>query len=433
VQVLVLGADGRAHALAWTLDNSASVDDVIAAPGNPGIAAMGKRCVPVDANDPAAVARLAGELAADLVVVSPEEPLVHGVADALRAHGVLVLGPGADGARLEGSKAWMKAVLAEAGVPTARHAAFTADQQDEALAFLDRLPGFYVVKTDGLAAGKGVTVTESLDDARDAVRAYLSGHAFGDAGRTCVIEEGLTGPELSLLVVCNGTTDGWPLAPAQDFKRIGDGDRGPNTGGMGAYSPVPLAGADVVDEVMRRAVRPTLHALAARDISYRGVLYAGLMLTPEGLNVLEYNVRFGDPEAQAVLPRFASDFGQLCHDAAAGRSDLEVRFREDACVTVVLATEGYPESPRKGDFIDGIDAAEELPGVTVFHAGTKQADGGRVMTAGGRVLDVAAVAPTLEEARGRAYEAAGRVSWPGVQYRRDIAAAAVESVGKEPA
>jgi phosphoribosylamine---glycine ligase len=433
VDVLVLGADGRAHALAWTLDNSASVDDVIAAPGNPGIAAMGKRCVPVDANDPAAVARLAGELAPDLVVVSPEEPLVHGVADALRAHGVLVLGPGADGARLEGSKAWMKAVLAEAGVPTARHAAFTADQEDEALAFLDRLPGLYVVKTDGLAAGKGVTVTESLDEARDAVRSYLSGHAFGDAGRTCVIEEGLTGPELSLLVVCNGTTDGWPLAPAQDFKRIGDGDRGPNTGGMGAYSPVPMAGPDVVSEVMQRAVGPTLHALAARDISYRGVLYAGLMLTPEGVKVLEYNVRFGDPEAQAVLPRLASDFGQLCHDAAAGRSDLEVRFREDACVTVVLATEGYPASPRQGDFIDGIDAAEELPGVTVFHAGTKQADAGRVITAGGRVLDVTAVAPTLEEARGRAYEAAGRISWPGVQYRRDIAAAAVESVRKEPA
>jgi phosphoribosylamine---glycine ligase len=433
VEVLVLGADGRAHALAWALDNSASVQDVMAAPGNPGIAAMGKRCVPVDANDPSAVARLAGELAPELVVVSPEEPLVHGVADALRAHGVLVLGPGADGARLEGSKAWMKAVLAEAGVPTAGHAAFTADQEDEALAFLDRLPGFYVVKTDGLAAGKGVVVTESRDEARDAVRAYLSGHAFGDAGRTCVIEEGLTGPELSLLVVCNGTTDGWPLAPAQDFKRIGDNDRGPNTGGMGAYSPVPLAGADVVDEVMQHAVGPTLHALAARDISYRGVLYAGLMLTPDGVKVLEYNVRFGDPEAQVVLPRFASDFGRLCYDAAAGRADLDVRFHEDACVTVVLATEGYPASPRKGDFIEGIDAAEELPGVTVFHAGTKQADGSRVMTAGGRVLDVTALAPTLAEARERAYGAAGRISWPGVQYRRDIAAAAVESVGKEPA
>jgi phosphoribosylamine--glycine ligase len=432
VRVLVLGADGRAHALAWALENSASVDDVVAAPGNPGIAAMGKRCVPVDANDPAAVARLTAEIAPDLVVVSPEEPLVHGVADAVRAHGTLVFGPGADGARLEGSKAWMKSVLAEAGVPTARHAAFTADQEEEALAFLERLPGFYVVKTDGLAAGKGVIVTESVEEAREAVRADLSGRAFGDAGRTVVIEEGLTGPELSLLVVCNGTTEGLPLAPAQDFKRIGDGDRGPNTGGMGAYSPVPIAGPDVVAEVMERAVGPTLHALAARDIRYHGVLYAGLMLTPEGLKVLEYNVRFGDPEVQAVVPRLASDFGQLCHDAAAGRTALDARFRDDACVTVVLATEGYPASPRKGDFIDGVDAAEQLPGVTVFHAATKQADG-RLMTAGGRVLDVTALAPTLAEARARAYEAAARISWPGVQYRRDIAAAAVDSMGKEPA
>jgi phosphoribosylamine--glycine ligase len=201
---------------------------------------------------------------------------------------------------------------------------------------------------------------------------------------------------------------------------------------MGAYSPVPVAGPDVVAEVMERAVGPTLHALEARDITYRGVLYAGLMLTPEGLKVLEYNVRFGDPEAQAVLPRLASDFGRLCHDAAAGRADLDTRFREDACVTVVLATEGYPATPRKGDFIEGIDAAEELPGVTVFHAGTKQVDS-RVMTAGGRVLDVTAVAPTLAEARDRAYEAAGRISWPGMQYRRDIGAAAVESEGKESA
>jgi len=431
VRVLVVGADGRAHALAWALDNSASVDDVVAAPGNPGIAAMGNRCVPIDANDPAAVARLADEVGPELVVVSAEEPLVHGVADAVRARGTLVFGPGADGARLEGSKAWMKAVLAEAGVPTARHASFTADQEEEALAFVERLPGFYVVKTDGLAGGKGVIVTESLDEARDAVRSYLSGHAFGDAGRTCVIEEGLTGPELSMLVVCNGTTDGRPLAPAQDFKRIGDGDRGPNTGGMGAYSPVPVAGQEVVDEVMERAVRPTLHALAARDIAYRGVLYAGLMLTPDGVKVLEYNVRFGDPEAQVVLPRLASDFAELCRDAAAGRAGRDARFREDACVTVVLATEGYPASPRQGDIIEGLDDAEQLPGVTVFHAGTKPMDG-QLMTAGGRVLDVTAVARTLAEARRRAYEAAGRISWPGVQYRRDIAAAAVESLGKEP-
>jgi phosphoribosylamine--glycine ligase len=431
VRVLVIGSEGRAHALAWALDNSASADEVVAAPGNPGIAAMGIRCVPVDTNDPAAVTHVAEDIAPDLVVISAEEPLVRGVADALRAHGMLVFGPGADGARLEGSKAWMKGVLAEAGVPTARHASFTADQEDEALAFLERLPGFYVVKTDGLAAGKGVIVTESIADARDAVRADLSGHAFGDAGRTVVIEEGLTGPELSLLVVCNGTLEGVPLAPAQDFKRIGDGDTGPNTGGMGAYSPVPAAGAEVVDEVMERAVRPTLRALAARDIRYHGVLYAGLMLTADGVRVLEYNVRFGDPEAQVVLPRLASDFARLCQDAATGHDDMDARFGDDACVTVVLATEGYPSSPRKGDVIEGVDAAEQLSGVTVFHAGTKAVDG-RLITAGGRVFDVTAVAPTLAEARSRAYDAASRISWPGVQYRRDIAAAAVDSVGKEP-
>src|SRR5262249_34262779 len=263
VRALVLGSDGRAHALAWALDNSASVDEVVAGPGNPGIAAMGERCVPVDANDPADVVRLAGEVEPDVVVVSAEEPLVHGVADALRSHGTLVFGPGADGARLEGSKAWMKAVLAEAGVPTARHAAFTADQEVEALAFLERLPGFYVVKTDGLAAGKGVIVTESIDEARDAVGAYRSGQARGAGGGTWVIEEGLTAPALSLLAVCNATTEGRPLEPAEDFKRIGDGDRGPNTGGMGACAPGPIAGAEVVAEVMEHAVTPTLHALAA--------------------------------------------------------------------------------------------------------------------------------------------------------------------------
>ncbi len=392
-----------------------------AAPGNPGIARMGLECVPVDPIDAEDVAQLADDLDVDLVVVSPEEPLVRGVADAVDARGRVVFGPPAAGARLEGSKAWMKEVLARAGVPTAHYAAFSVGDEDAALAFLDTLPGLYVVKTDGLAAGKGVIVTESIDDARDAVRRYLSGEAFGDAGRTLVIEEGLTGPELSLLVVCNGH-DGRPLAPAQDFKRIGDSDTGPNTGGMGAYSPVPFVGSDVVDEVMETAVRPTLATLAAQGIDYRGVLYAGLMLTPDGPKVLEYNVRFGDPEAQAVLPRLTGDFARLCFDAASGH-DVAPRFSDDACVTVVLATEGYPAAPRPGDVIDGLAAAEELPGVTVFHAGTA-ARNGELVTAGGRVFDVSALAPTLAEARARAYEAAARITWPGVQYRRDIAEAA---------
>jgi phosphoribosylamine--glycine ligase len=431
VNILVLGSDGRAHALTWRIAASPSTESVACAPGNPGMATIAD-CHPVDANDPMAVAQLADDLDVDLVVVSAEEPLVRGVVDAIEARGITAFGPTADGARLEGSKAWMKEVLSDAGVPTARFASFSAGEEEKAHAFLDQLPGFYVVKTDGLAAGKGVFVTESIADARDAVRRYLSGDAFGDAGRTVVIEEGLTGPELSLLVVCNGTDDGWPLAPAQDFKRIGDGDTGPNTGGMGAYSPVPVAGPELVDKVMERSVRPTLRELARRGIAYKGVLYAGLMLTPSGPKMLEYNVRFGDPEAQVVIPRFAGDFARFCYDAATGRSDLDPTFVDDACVTIVLATEGYPATPRSGDEIVGIDAAEDVTGVTVFHAGTAERDG-RLVTAGGRVLAVTALAPTLAAARGAAYEAAGRISWPGVQFRRDIATEAAVQSGSEGA
>jgi phosphoribosylamine--glycine ligase len=313
-------------------------------------------------------------------------------------------------------------VLVAAGVPTARHATFTADDEAAALEFLETLPGFYVVKTDGLAAGKGVVVTESIEDARDAVRAYLSGSAFGDAGRTLVIEEGMRGPELSVLVVCTGDPDAArPLAPARDFKRIGDGDIGPNTGGMGAYSPVPIADDGVVDAVMADSVLPTLHELAARGIDYRGVLYAGLMLTPAGPKMLEYNVRFGDPETEVVVPRLTTDLGALCRAAAAGEKLPDITFRDDACVTVVLASEGYPADPRTGDAIDGLDAAAEVDGAIVFHAGTRR--DGVIRTAGGRVLAVSAVGETVEVARARAYEAVDRISWPGVQYRRDIAAA----------
>ena len=319
----------------------------------------------------------------------------------------------------------MKELLAGAGVPTAEHATFRADQEQEALAFLGTLDGLYVVKTDGLAAGKGVFVTESRGDAGDAVRRYLSGDAFGDAGRTVVIEEGLRGPELSLLVVCNGDPDGAvPLAPAQDFKRIGDGDTGPNTGGMGAYSPVPVAGPELVEQVMAVAVRPTLHALAARGAPYRGVLYAGLMLTADGPKVIEYNVRFGDPECQVVVPRLASDLGELCTAAARGAALPPVTFDDDACVTVVLASGGYPSAPATGERITGLDAVADQPDVVVFHAATARAPDGALVTAGGRVLDVTAWGATVAAARRRAYEAAAAITWPGMQYRRDIAAAA---------
>jgi phosphoribosylamine--glycine ligase len=379
MRVAVVGNGGREHALRWALGRTAEVVD-----------------------DPTA---------ADLVVIGPEQPLVEGLADALRAKGIAVFGPGADGARLEGSKAWMKEVLLAAGVPTARHGVFEA--LEPAVAFLRGLPGPYVVKTDGLAAGKGVLVTPSLEEAIDDVRAKL-------ARGKVVIEEGLAGRELSVLAVCDGRR-AVPLAPAQDFKRVGDGDTGPNTGGMGAYSPVPFAGPEVVEEVMEKAVLPTLHELTRRGIDYRGVLYAGLMLTAEGPKVLEYNVRFGDPEAQVVLPRFTGDLAALLASAAAGHLDeREVAFSDDACVTVVLAAAGYPGPPRTGDVIEGVADAEAAEGVIVFRAGVAEHDG-RLVTAGGRVLDVTAVAPTLAAARRRAYDAVGRIHWPGMHYRTDIA------------
>ncbi len=426
MNTLVVGGGGREHALAWALDRSPSVDAVVVAPGNPGMEAVA-RCVPVDPNDGEAVAALADEIDADLVVVGPEEPLVRGVVDAVTARGRCAFGPTAAAARLEGSKAWMKEVLAGAGVPTAMHGSFGAADEEAALSFLGTLDGLYVVKTDGLAAGKGVVVTESIDEAADAVRSYLSGEAFGDAGRRLVIEEGLRGPELSLLVVCNGDPDAAvPLAPAQDFKRIHDRDQGPNTGGMGAYSPVPIAGPEMVDQVMEVAVRPTLHTLQGEGIEYRGILYAGLMLTADGPKVIEYNVRFGDPETQVVLPRLATDLGELCVAAARGEA-VHASFVEDACVTVVLATEGYPGSTRTGDRIEGLDAAEEVEGVTVFHAGTARDAAGDVVTAGGRVLGVTATGPTIAAARTRAYDAASRISWPGMQLRHDIAATAANA------
>ncbi|HET8618379.1 MAG TPA: phosphoribosylamine--glycine ligase [Acidimicrobiales bacterium] len=402
MRVCVVGSGAREHALAHVLGRTA---EVVVTPGSPGI--------------PGSVATPPGEVEADLHVVGPEAPLVAGLADELRAAGRLVFGPGADGAHLEGSKAFMKELVSAAGVPTARYAAFT--EVEPALAFLRSLPGPWVTKTDGLAAGKGVLVTRKLAEAEDDVRAKLSGESFGDAGRTVVIEEGMTGPELSLLVVCDGER-GVSLAPAQDYKRVGDGDTGPNTGGMGAYSPVPAVGDDVVADVMDRFIGPTLAELRRRGIDYRGVLYAGLMLTAEGPKLVEYNVRFGDPEAQVVLPRLTSDLAELLAAAAAGdvTAAPPPAFAPDAAVTVVLASEGYPVAPRTGDVIEGI-AEAEAGGATVFCAGVAAGEDGRLVTAGGRVLAVTGYGPTVAAARDHAYRAAGRISWPGLHHRTDIA------------
>ncbi|MGI8777597.1 MAG: phosphoribosylamine--glycine ligase [Acidimicrobiales bacterium] len=406
MRVCVVGGGGREHALRNAL---AATAEVVVTPGNAGI--------------PGSVVAPPEEVEADLFVIGPEMPLVDGLADRLRARGALVFGPGADGARLEASKAWMKDVLGDAGVPTAGHATFT--EIEPAVAHLRTLAPPYVVKTDGLAAGKGVLVTESLAEAVEDVAAKLAGRSFGDAGRRVVIEEGLTGPELSMLCVCDGTRV-VPLAPAQDSKRLSDGDSGPNTGGMGAYSPVPLAGPQVVDAVVDSAVEPTLAALRARGIDYRGVLYAGLILTPDGPKVLEFNVRFGDPEAQVVLPRFAGDLAALLAEAAAGRLRTEPATRPDAAVTVVLAAEGYPTAARTGDAIGGLEAATAVPGVTVHCAGVQAGHAGSLMTAGGRVLQVTAMGTDLAEARARAYGAVSHVSWPGMQYRTDIARTAAD-------
>jgi phosphoribosylamine--glycine ligase len=424
-RVLIIGAGGREHALAWGVARSPLVDEVICAPGNPGMAQLGE-CLPVAPTDPVAVSELAAKLDAELVVVGPEDPLVAGVVDAVEASGRLAFGPRAAAARLEGSKAWMKDVLVAAGVSTARHASFVgADDAEAAFAFLDSLPGLYVVKTDGLAAGKGVIVTESLTEAREAARAYLSGAAFGDAGRTCVIEEGLTGPELSLFVLCDGR-NALVCTTAQDHKRAFDNDAGPNTGGMGAYAPVPFVADALIDDLMERAIRPTLRELAQRGAEYRGILYCGLMLTPEGPKVLEYNVRFGDPECQVVVPRFASDLYVHLRESAEGALATPIDVGGDAVVGVVLAAEGYPPAPaRKGDVVDGLDAASARDGVLVFHASTAFDDSGRVVTNGGRVLTVTARGPDVRAARDRAYAAAADISWPGVHYRRDIAAQAL--------
>ena len=427
MRVLVVGGGGREHALAWGLARSDSVDEVFVGPGNPGTATVATN-IALDAVDPAAVLRVARDKAIDLVVIGPEAPLVAGVADALRSEGIATFGPNADGARLEGSKAWMKEVLAAAGVPTAKHATFGAGDEDRALAHLQTMDGFYVVKTDGLAVGKGVVVTESIDEARDAVRSYLSGHAFGDAGRTLVIEEGLTGPELSLLVLCDGSLDGVALAPAQDFKRIGAGDTGANTGGMGAYSPVPFVSDELIESVMSGSVALTLGELKKRGIEYRGVLFAGIMLTPQGPKMLEYNVRFGDPECEAIVPRFASDLGLHLYEAATSRLTTKVEFTTDAAVTVVVAAEGYPASPRLGDRIDGLAEANAVEGVTVFHAGTRSKDTGEdgaVFTSGGRVLAVTGCGASINEARSLAYQAIDCLEWPGMTFRPDIAASAV--------
>ncbi|MEX0592771.1 MAG: phosphoribosylamine--glycine ligase, partial [Nitriliruptoraceae bacterium] len=409
---------GREHALAWRLASSASVERVSTAPGSPGTATLGATH-PVDVDDPASIANLAEQLQADLVVVGPEGPLVAGVVDALTEHEIPAFGPTSDGARIEGSKAFAKDVMITAGVPTAGYV--TTTDRDEAHQALDRFSPPYVVKADGLAAGKGVSICDELSDARTAIDDAMVRGRFGDAGARVVIEEFLDGPERSVFAVCDGT-HAVLLTPAQDYKRVGDGDIGPNTGGMGAYAPVPGFGPDDVAELGDTIFTPVLAELARRGQPYRGLLYAGLVDTTQGPKLLEFNARFGDPETQVILPLMASDLGELLDASARGSlSDVEVAWHDQAAVTVVMANRGYPTAPETGHAISGLDAVDALDGVVAFHAGTSR-EGGAIVASGGRVLAVTAVAESVIDARHRAYDAVGRITWDGVHHRSDIAA-----------
>ncbi len=413
MRVLIVGSGGREHALAWALSASPLLTKLWVAPGNPGTAQVAEN-VSLQAMDLEGLVLFARGNAVDLVVPGPEGPLVAGLADALAAHGIRCCGPSRAAARLEGSKAFTKQLCDAAGIPQARWESFT----DPAAArdFVRRRGAPIVVKTDGLAAGKGVVVAATVEEAEAAIDLIMHAHAFGESGRTVVIEEFMAGEECSLFALCDGE-DAVFLGAAQDHKRVGDGDTGPNTGGMGALSPVP--GFDP-GPAMDGFIRPALAAMARRGTPFRGVLFAGLMLGAEGARLIEYNVRFGDPECQVLLPRLRSDLLPAllaACDGELGRFDL--RWREQAAVAVVMAARGYPTAPELGTVIDGLAAAAAVPGALVFHAGTRM-DGGRVLADGGRVLTLVGVAEDLAAARGMAYRAVDAVRWDAGFCRRDI-------------
>ncbi len=415
MKVFLVGSGGREHALGWSFTQAEH--QVVSAPGNPGLADLGD-CLPVSTSDVEGLVRAARECGADLMVVGPEAPLAEGIVDLAQQAGLVAFGPTAAGARIEASKAFAKSVMKRGGVPTARYE--LARDLESGLKAVRSFGGKCVVKADGLAAGKGVVVAYDLPDAEAVVRECFNGD-FGVAGSVVVVEELLEGPELSLLVVCDGKRT-LPLPPAQDHKRLGDGDTGANTGGMGAFSPVPSVTDRLVDDVMASIVEPTMWSLAKEGITYRGVLYVGLMLTAEGPKVLEFNCRFGDPETQAVIPRLDVDLAEVLHEAARGDLSVEkVAAPQGAAVNVVAAAEGYPGQTRTGDAITGLEAAGEVEGALVFQAGTELVND-ELVTAGGRVLSVTGTGPTLEAARDVAYQAISKISWPGIHYRTDVAA-----------
>jgi phosphoribosylamine---glycine ligase len=426
MKVLVVGGGGREHALCWKLTQSPLLTKLWCAPGNAGIADMAE-CLPIGAEDVAALLAFARDNAVDLVVVGPEVPLVMGLADSCVAAGIKVFGPSAAAAALEGSKGFMKDVVSRAGIPTAWYQRFT--DMDAAKAFIREKGAPIVVKTDGLAAGKGVVVAMSLDEALQAVDDMMGAKVFGAAGDELVIEEFLDGEEASLFALCDGKTAMF-MGAAQDHKRVGDGDTGPNTGGMGAYSPAPVVTPAIEQAVMDTIMQPAVRAMAEAGTPYSGVLFAGLMMTKDGVKLLEFNVRFGDPECQVLMARLKSDLLPLLLAAAEGRlAGHSPEWSDDAALVVVMAAAGYPGAYKKNTVIAGLDAANAVEGAIVLHAGTARAASGEVLATGGRVLGVTATGPTVASAQARAYQAVDRLSWPDGFCRRDIGWRAIAREG----
>ncbi|MFT5507684.1 MAG: phosphoribosylamine--glycine ligase [Hyphomicrobiaceae bacterium] len=426
MKVLLIGGGGREHSLAWALSASPLLTELFCAPGNAGIADVA-RCIDLDVGDHAAVVTFCGQEGIGLVVVGPEAPLVAGLADDVRAAGIKCFGPSADAAQLEGSKAFTKELCTEASIPTAAYGSFANAESANAYAQEQPLP--IVVKADGLAAGKGVVIAETMVEAKAAIDACFEG-AFGDAGSEVVIEEFMIGEEASFFALVDGENV-LGLATAQDHKRVGDGDTGPNTGGMGAYSPAPVMTDALKAQVMDTIILPTVRTMAKRGTPFAGVLYAGLIITDEGPKLIEYNTRFGDPECQVLMMRMKSDLLPALLAACDGMlGSFDLRWHDDVALTVVMAADGYPDAPKKGTTIGGLDAAGAIEGVEIFHAGTKEING-TLIANGGRVLNVTARGTSVAEAQTRAYEAVGLIEWPEGFCRRDIGWRAIERENKQ--
>ncbi|MHA1522792.1 MAG: phosphoribosylamine--glycine ligase [Alphaproteobacteria bacterium] len=422
MKVLLLGGGGREHALAWAIAKSPKLNTLFVAPGNAGIAAVAQ-CVPLDHSDFAAIINFCQAEKITLVVVGPEAPLVAGLADALAKAGIAVFGPSRAAAQLEGSKGFTKELCRDHNIPTAAYGWF--DAIDNAMAYLDAQPeARLVVKADGLAAGKGVVMCDDVAQAKSAVAEIFAGR-FGAAGASVIIEEFLEGEEASFFVLVDGTKI-VPLTSAQDHKRAFDGDTGPNTGGMGAYSPAPVMTLAMIRQTMETIIEPTVRALAAKDMPYCGVLYAGLMITPTGPKLIEYNVRFGDPETQCLMLRLKSDLLEALLATATGKlSGVDLQWHDDVALTVVMAASGYPGTYQQGSVIGGLNPAQAVPGVEIFHSGTAQGTGAarsaeKILSAGGRVLSVTALGAGVDQARARAYQAIEHIDWPGGFCRTDI-------------